>query len=159
MWKYLLLQAYIFWALKKKIKKNNFFFEFEGAKTLDVRLSVRNALFLLPTWDPANFWCVYTELNSKNNASYQKLLGLLFGEIGSWKWKKRKSRQIQSSILNRICIDHNSDVLKLQLSAWFEEGFWLWVLAVFGRNFWVFLGFPPFPYNPKIALRASRSIS
>ena len=78
-----LVTSLYFLSAKKKFKKNNFFFEFGGAKTLDVRLSVRNALFLLRTWDPANFWCVYTEFNSKNNESDQKLLGLLFGEIGS----------------------------------------------------------------------------
>ena len=141
MWKYLLLQAYIFWALKKKFKKNNFFFEFGGAKTLDVRLSVRNALFLFPTWDPANFWCVYTEFNSKNNASYQKLFGLLFAEIGSWKWKKKE-------VPSNTIVDFKPDLhwsqqwrFKVATVCLIWRRLLTLGIGCFWAEFWVFLGF------------------
>ena len=141
MWKYLLLQAYIFWALKKKFKKNNFFFEFGGAKTLDVRLSVRNALFLLPTWDPANFWCVYTEFNSKNNESYQILFALLFGEIGSWKWKKKE-------VPSNTIVDFKPDLhwsqqwrFKVATVCLIWRRLLTLGIGCFWAEFWVFLGF------------------
>ena len=141
MWKYLLLQAYIFWALKKKFKKNYFFFEFRGAKTLDVCLSVRNALFLLPTWVRANFWCVHKEFNSKNNASDQKLLGLVLAELGK---KKRKKNEVPWNTIVDFKPDlHWSQQWRFKVATVCLIWRRLLTLGIgcFWAEFWVFLGF------------------
>jgi hypothetical protein len=141
MWKYLLLQAYIFWALKKKFKKNNFFFEFGGPKPLMSVCLSETHFFCCRHGIRPIFGVFIQNLILRTMQVTKNYSDYYLAEIGSWKWKKKE-------VPSNTIVDFKPDLhwsqqwrFKVATVCLIWRRLLTLGIGCFWAEFWVFLGF------------------